>query len=81
MLTWTCERVRAELSAFYDEELPVSDRIAITDHLETCPSCRLEADDVNAIGLALQSTARTEDVAVMPGLSGLQTDVIERWNA
>ena len=48
MLTWSCEQVRAELSAFYDEELPVADRIAISDHLDGCPSCRLEADDLAA---------------------------------
>jgi hypothetical protein len=81
MLTWNCERIREELSAFYDEELPVADRIAIADHLDNCPSCRLEADDLEAIGGALQSTARIEDVAVMPGLNRLQTDVLERWNA
>ena len=33
------------------------------------------------IGEALQATARVEDVAVMPGLSRLQTDILERWNA
>lgn len=81
MLTWSCEQVRAELSAFYDEELPVSDRIAIADHLDACASCRLEADDLELIGDALQATARVEDVAVMPGLSRLQADILERWNA
>ena len=81
MLTWSCDQVRAELSAFYDEELPVKERIAISDHLDRCPSCRLEADDLEVIGDALQATARVEDVAVMPGLSRLQTDILERWNA
>ena len=81
MLTWSCEQVRAELSAFYDEELPVHDRIAISDHLSSCPSCRLEADDLEVIREALQTTARVEDVAVMPGLSRLQADILERWNA
>jgi hypothetical protein len=81
MLTWSCEQVRAELSAFYDEELPVTARIAIRDHLDRCPSCRLEADDLELIGDALQATARVEDVAVMPGLSRLQADMLERWNA
>ena len=55
MLTWSCEQVRADLSAFYDEELPVADRIAISDHLDGCPSCRLEADDLELIGEALQT--------------------------
>ena len=81
MLTRSCEQVRAELSAFHDEELPVADRIAIADHLDRCPSCRLEADDLATIGEALHSTARVHDVAAMPGLSRLQTDILERWNA
>jgi hypothetical protein len=81
MLTWSCEQVRVELSAFYDEELPVADRIAISDHLDGCASCRLEADDLELIGDALQATARVEDVAVMPGLNRLQTDILARWNA
>lgn len=81
MLTWSCEQVRADLSAYRDEELPVADRIAIADHLDACASCRLEADDLELIGDALQSTARVEDAAVMPGLSRLQTDILERWNA
>jgi hypothetical protein len=81
MLTWSCEQVRADMSAYRDEELPVADRIAIADHLDACPSCRLEADDLELIGDALQSTARVEDAAVMPGLSRLQTDILERWNA
>ena len=51
MLTWSCEQVRAELSAFYDEELPVADRIAIADHLDRCPSCRLEADDFERLAM------------------------------
>ena len=81
MLTWSCEQVRADLSAFYDEELPVADRIAISDHLDRCPSCRLEADDVAMIGQALQATARVDVVAAMPRLSRLHTDVLERWDA
>jgi hypothetical protein len=81
MLTWSCGQVRAELSSFHDGELAVTDRIAIIDHLDGCASCRLEADDLELIGEALQASARIEDVAVMPGLSRLQTDILERWNA
>jgi hypothetical protein len=81
MLTLTCEYVRDELSAFRDEELAIETRIAIADHLESCPSCRLEASDLDAIGEALQAVLRTEDVAVMPGSGRLHTDVLERWDA
>ena len=81
MLTWSCAQVRAELGAFYDDELPVADHIAIADHLAGCAACRLEADDLELIGEALHGTARVEDVALMPGLSRWQTDILERWNA
>jgi Putative zinc-finger len=80
MLTWRCEQVRAELSAFYDEELPVADRIAISDHLVGCPSCQLEADDLAMIGEALQANGRVGAVA-MPALNRAQADILERWNA
>ena len=81
MLTWSCEQVRTELGALYDEELPVPDRIAIADHLEACASCRLEADDLQMMREALHATSRVEDTAVMPRLSRLQADILERWNA
>ena len=81
MLTLSCDQVRAELSAFYDEELPVTARIAISDHLEACPACRVEADDLSAISQALRATARVDDVAAMPGLNRLQADILERWDA
>ena len=73
--------MRSELSAFHDEELPIVGRIAISDHLEACASCRLEESDLTAISEALHATARNEDVAWMPGLNRLQTDVLERWDA
>ncbi len=81
MLTLGCEQVRAELSAFHDEELPVAERIAIADHLDACASCRVEAGDLAAISEVLHVTARVEDVAWMPGLNRLQADMFERWDA
>ena len=81
MLTVSCERVRADLSSFHDEELPVADRIAIGDHLEICPSCRLEASDLQAISDALRATSRTDDIDWMPGIGRLQADILERWEA
>jgi hypothetical protein len=81
MLSLSCAQVSAELSAYYDEELAVAERIAIADHLGVCASCRLEASDLEAIREALHATARIEDVAWMPGLNRLQTDILQRWDA
>ena len=84
MLTWTLRAgAFAELSAFYDEELPVADRIAIADHLERCPSCRLEAADLMDIRQAMRDTARSDDVRLVraAGLRLLQSDMLMRWEA
>src|SRR4051794_1181845 len=81
MLTMNCADVRRELSAFHDEELSVGARIAIADHLENCPGCAVEADDLVAIREALQAESRTEQVACAPMLSRVQSDVVERLAA
>lgn len=81
MLTLRCDEVRPRLSAFHDEELSFADRIAIADHLEACPACRLEAADLMDISRAMRDTARSDDIAWIPGLGRLQGDMLERWNA
>src|SRR5947207_11335622 len=81
MLTMACADVRRELSAYHDEELSVGERIAIGDHLDNCPSCAVEADDLMAIREALHAVSRAEQVACAPVLSRVQSDVIERLAA
>jgi putative zinc finger protein len=81
MLNLTCEYVRSELSAFHDEELPVADRIAIASHLDSCPSCALEANDIIEMSESLRAVGRTEEVAWMPGLGRLQSDILQRLDA
>jgi anti-sigma factor RsiW len=80
MLTLNCEQVRAELSAYHDEELPVADRIAISDHLAACPACTVEADDLLAIRDALRAIGHS-DVESIAGLNRLQSDILERCDA
>ncbi|MCM3880737.1 MAG: zf-HC2 domain-containing protein [Vicinamibacterales bacterium] len=81
MLNMTCEYVRSELSAYHDEELPVTVRIGIADHLENCAGCAVEADDLVAISSELRSSGRLEDAAWMPGLSRLESDILQRFDA
>jgi hypothetical protein len=77
----SCDDVRGQLSAYHDEELSIGARIAIADHLDNCPGCAVEADDLLAIRDALQSESRAEQVALAPMLSRVQSDVIERLAA
>ena len=78
MLTMSCTDVRRELSAYFDEELSIGERIAITDHLENCPGCAVEIDDLIAMRDALQVENRSDQGAWAPLLSRLQSDIIER---
>jgi anti-sigma factor RsiW len=76
-----CADVRRDLSAFHDEELSIGERIAIADHLENCPGCAVEADDLMTMREALQTENHAELVACGPMLSRVQSDVIERLAA
>jgi Putative zinc-finger len=78
MLTMNCADVRRELSAYHDEEMSIGQRIAMRDHLDNCPGCAVEADDLLAIRDALHAENRAEQVACAPLLSRIQSDVFQR---
>jgi hypothetical protein len=80
MLNMTCDYVRSELSAYHDEELPITIRIGISDHLENCPSCAVEAGDLRTISEALRGNNRAEEVTSM-SLGRLQSDILQRLAA
>jgi hypothetical protein len=81
MLTLSCVEVRRDLSAYHDEELSIGERIAITDHLENCPVCSVEADDLVAMRDALQDIGRTAQIACAPVMGRVQSDIVERLAA
>jgi len=81
MLSMSCTDVQRQLSAYHDEELSIGERIAISDHLDNCPGCAVEADDLLAIREALQGAGRAEQVACAPMLSRVQSDVVARLAA
>jgi Putative zinc-finger len=82
MLTMNCcADVRRELSAYQDEELSIGARIAIADHLENCPACRVEADDLKVISETLQREGRAGHRTCGPALSRAQSDIVERLAA
>lgn len=55
-----CEKIRSELVAYLDGEL--GDRAAdeVRSHLERCPACKLEAEQLLAAGTALDEIADIE---------------------
>lgn len=78
MLRLSCTYVRAELSAYHDEELSVPARIAISEHLADCPSCAVEAEDLHAMRDALRATGGAMHASWLPSLAGLQSEIVER---
>jgi anti-sigma factor RsiW len=50
-----CERVRAQISAFLDNQIGSQEAILMTHHLETCVPCRHEYEQIKAVRTALHS--------------------------
>jgi hypothetical protein len=52
-----CARVRDDLPAFHDGELPIDNQVLIQSHLQECVACRLEAAALADLGAALRAMA------------------------
>jgi hypothetical protein len=66
MKALTCSATRRRLQAYYDEELPVSDQIAVSSHLEWCDACAELHADFERVGAALRAS--------MPGRVAFSSD-------
>jgi len=66
MKVLTCAATRRRLHAYCDEELPVSDQIAVGSHLDWCTECAALFADFQAVGAMLRGS--------MPGRISLSTD-------
>jgi hypothetical protein len=64
-MTLGCTDARRRLQSFHDEELPVSEQIAVGAHLEACDACRAEFAELGLLRSALRSS--------MPGRAALAT--------
>jgi hypothetical protein len=53
----SCDRVRDDLAAYHDGELPMQERVLIQSHLQECVACRLEAVSLDDLGDALRTMA------------------------
>jgi putative zinc finger protein len=53
----TCASVLRTLHAFHDGELPVSNQIAVSSHLDRCGSCATALADLDRLGSILRASA------------------------
>ena len=78
MTVLTCVAVRKHLPAFYDDELPIQQRIAVQNHLGGCPPCAEALQEFVDLGSAMR-------LAAAPGpaddWTGLRPGVISRMRA
>lgn len=68
----TCAAVLRRLPAFHDGELRAHDRLAVEAHLEGCPRCAAEAEEVARLGALL----RTGSAVAPDDLSGMRADIL-----
>lgn len=63
-----CSKVRDDLMAYHDGELPMEARVLIQGHIQECVACRLEAAAIADLGDALRTMAGS-----VPGRSAAET--------
>jgi anti-sigma factor RsiW len=69
MKVLTCAATRRRLDAYHDEELTISEQIAVSSHLEWCDGCAEVLDDLRQLRDALRQA--------MPGRVALSTMTVE----
>jgi hypothetical protein len=80
MTARVCRRMRRELSAFHDGELPVSEQIALQAHLRECPDCVAEVREMDDLGTWLRAGALAVE-ASPDEWQGLPSMVVSRLKA
>ncbi len=77
LLTLPCAGMTELASRALDADLKPGERVALRVHLLTCVPCRRFADQIRAIGQALQRVGSDHDVDLVAG-PGLPDDVRAR---
>src|SRR5688572_32931571 len=84
MKVLTCAATRRRLDAYHDSELPFSDQIAVSSHLEWCDTCAATLDDLrmlrNALRHGLPGRIALSNLSAEDDLN-LQATVISRMKA
>ncbi|HVH28706.1 MAG TPA: zf-HC2 domain-containing protein [Vicinamibacterales bacterium] len=81
MKTLTCASTRRRLEAFLDHELPVSDQIAVSAHLDWCDECAALTSELRAVGAVLRATAPGRAALSAEEAAGFGAMLVSRLNA
>jgi hypothetical protein len=72
MKSFSCGATRRRLDAFHDRELPITDEIAVSAHLDRCGECAAMSAEIKAVAAALRTLA--------PGRTALSNDDAAGFN-
>jgi len=78
MKVLTCAATRRRLQAYHDEELPISDQIAVGAHLEWCAHCSASFAELRLLGAALRSSAPGRTVLDRESDASLHASIVSR---
>jgi hypothetical protein len=81
MKALNCHATRKRLEAFHDGELPISEQIAVSAHLEWCEACALSHDDLRLMRTMIRSLVPDRVVLSDDEEISFQTGVIGRARA
>jgi hypothetical protein len=74
----TCKVTRQSLEAFFDEELPVGDQIAVGVHLEYCSACALEFQELQRLRAELRQVGVGRLALDQEAAEGFEASVVKR---
>jgi len=77
----SCVDTRRRLSAFYDDELPVAEQVAVDGHLRNCRACANELAALWDVGDALRARSATVVASHAHDLDDLEADIMTRLEA
>lgn len=81
MKVLNCAAARRRLQAYHDEELPISDQIDLSAHLEWCDECARELRELQMTRAMLRMRAPGRVRLSQDEAIGLQSAVVARWRA
>jgi hypothetical protein len=81
MKVLTCAAARRRLDAYHDEELSISEQIAVTSHLEWCDDCAESLDDLRQLRDVLRRSMPGRMALSVEDDLSLQATVVNRIKA
>jgi hypothetical protein len=81
MNVFTCAEVLDRLEAYHDEELPVSDQVAVASHIGWCRECAGEFAGIRLVATSLRASAPGGAVVAGADAASLRSSVVNRAKA